>query len=955
MQVLHRLRFCQRLVLMFLVILALPVSAEIIQSPLDSRDYRQLTLDNGLTVILVSDPDADKAAVSMNVGVGSNANPDDRPGLAHFLEHMLFLGTQKYPEAGSYQAFISSHGGSHNAFTAYENTNYFFSVDASALPGALDRFAQFFIAPLFTPEYVDRERHAVDSEFQAKRRDDSRRSFEAAKQALNPEHHYSRFAVGNLDSLSNTSDEAIRDALIRFYERHYSANLMRLAVLGTAPLDELEQQVRDLFEAVPNRNATPYVDTAPLFESGRLPAQLNIETLRDTRQLSLSFPVPASRDYWEQKPLYYLSSLIGYEGRGSLLSYLKHNGLAQGLSAYPALDLPDTAMLRIQVDLTEQGWQQVDQVTESVFSFIELLRRDGIDPELYQEEQQLAEIQFRFMDKPDPMHLVMQLAQTDHYPTEYLLKGDYHLGQFDADLIRRYLDRMTPDNLLLTLEGKSVETSEIEPLYNTPYGIYPISPDRLKRWRTPEARPELQVRSHNPFIATDFSLINTEALSKPETAWSEPGARLWYLPDSHFQRPRANVYFTLLSPAANQGPEQALLASLYTRMVEDQLNETLYDASLAGLSVSLYPHQRGISLRLSGFNDKQNRLLQQVLEVMRQPALEPARFERIKRQLQEQLDNSLKDKPYNRAFGQLYVLLMNSWSTREKLARLDALTLKDLTAFYPQLLQPAELRILAHGNLTRDQAIGMARTIRTRLQPDARPWQATPASVAELPVQDEPLKYNLDAEHHDSTALLYLQGPDDSLRTRAGTALINEIIATPFYTSLRTEKQYGYIVSSQFMPLQERAGVALVVQSPNTDPIKLQAEYRQFLQQMLEQIRSLPEETLERYRRSLLSRINQQDNDLRTRTNRLWREIDRDNMAFDTRQKLSEITTSLSRTDLVELMQQLMQRPLMIRSFGQGIEREIAPEEMQDDAAVLNALKQAQLGKAVARQPDSGN
>jgi len=955
MQVLHRFRFCQRLALMFLVILALPVSAGIIKSPLDSRDYRQLTLDNGLTVILVSDPDTDKAAVSMNVGVGSSANPDDRPGLAHFLEHMLFLGTEKYPEAGSYQSFISSHGGSHNAFTAYENTNYFFSVDASALPGALDRFAQFFIAPLFTPDYVDRERHAVDSEFQAKRRDDSRRGFEATKQALNPEHHYSRFAVGNLETLSNTDDEAIREALIQFYQRYYSANLMRLAVLGREPLDELEQRVRALFSAVPNRNATPYVDRAPLFEAGRLPAQLNIETLRDTRRLSLNFPLPPSREYWEQKPLYYLSSLIGYEGKGSLLSHLKELGLAQGLGAYPTLDLPDAAMMQIQVDLTEKGWQQIDRVTEAVFSFIELLRRDGIDPELYREEQQLAEIQFRFQDKPDPMHLVMQLAQTDHYPAEYLLKGDYHLGQFDAELIRRYLSRMTPDNLLLTLEGQNVETDQIEPLYHTPYGIYPISPDRLQRWRAPEARPELQIRSHNPFIATDFSLISAETAERPEVAWSEPGARLWYLPDSHFQRPRANIYFTLLSPAANQGPEQALLASLYTRMVEDQLNETLYDASLAGLSVSLYPHQRGISLRLSGFNDRQDRLLQQVLQVMRQPALKPARFERIKRQLQEQLANSLKDKPYNRAFSQLYVLLLKNWSTEEKLARLEALTLADLTAFYPQLLQPAELRVLAHGNLTREQATRMAQAIHAQLQPDPQPWQATPAKVAELPVQAEPLKYNLEAEHHDSTALLYLQGPDESLKTRAGTALINEIISTPFYTSLRTEKQYGYIVSSHFMPLQERAGIAMVVQSPNTDPIKLQAEYRQFLQQMLEQIRTLPEEALERYRRSLLSRINQQDNDLRTRTNRLWREIDRDNTAFDTRQKLSEITTRLSRTELVELMQQLLQRQLLIRSFGQGVEREIAPEERQDDAATLAALKQAQLDGATALQPDSGN
>lgn len=950
-----RLRFqlSQVLLLLCLLLSSLTAQAQIIKSPLDTRAYRPLELDNGLRVILVSDPKSDQAAVSMNIEVGSNANPADRPGLAHFLEHMLFLGTEKYPQADSYQTFISSHGGSHNAFTAYDNTNFFFSVEDSALPDAMDRFAQFFIAPLFNPDYVERERHAVESEFQANRRDDGRRIHEASKQVLNPEHHYSRFVVGNLKTLSNSDDSEIREALVRFHERYYSANLMTLAVLGSAPLDTLEQWVRATFSAIPNRHAEPFVDTAPLFEPDRLPAQLNIETLRDTRQLSLSFPLPPYREHWRQKPLYYLSSLLGYEGKGSLLSYLKQAGLARGLSAYPALDLPDSAMLRIQLDLTEQGWRQIDRVTELVFSFIERLRQEGIDPELYREEQQLAQMEFRFREQPEPTHLVMQLSQAaTRYPTEYLLEGDYFLGEFDPQLIRRYLDRLRPDNLLLTLAGKGVESNRTEPLYDTAYGIYPIAAERLQRWREPALPDQLRVRQHNPFIASDFSLVEGSDKSIPEQVWSEPGARLWHLPDSEFNRPRADFYFTLLSPVANQGPAQALLATLYTRMVEDQLNETLYDASLAGLSVRLYPHVRGISVRLSGFNDKQALLLEQILPVLRQPQLQPARFERLKRQLREELSNSLKDKPYNLAFDQLYTQLTRRWSAKEKLAALPALTLHELEAFYPLLLQPAELRLLAHGNLNRAEAIALARQVRTQLQPDRPPWEAVPAAVVELP-QNEFLLSNLESEHHDSTALLYLQAPDASLRSRAATALLNEIITTPFYTRLRTEKQLGYVVSSHFLPLHERPGVALLVQSPTADPIRLYDEYTLFLQQMVERLIALPEPELERYRQSLLSRINQRDNDLSSRSDRFWREIDRGNFAFDTRTRLSAITRELGRTDLLQMMEQLLQRKLLIRGFGRAIRDRISPVALRDSAQRLTELKQQQLG-APLPYPGSG-
>ena len=99
-----------------------------IQSDVDQRSYRNLELANGMKVLLISDATADKAAAAVDVATGSGDDPQQRPGLAHFLEHMLFLGTKKFPNPGEYQAFISAHGGSHNAFTSLEHTNYFFDI-----------------------------------------------------------------------------------------------------------------------------------------------------------------------------------------------------------------------------------------------------------------------------------------------------------------------------------------------------------------------------------------------------------------------------------------------------------------------------------------------------------------------------------------------------------------------------------------------------------------------------------------------------------------------------------------------------------------------------------------------------------------------------------------------------------------------------------------------------------
>lgn len=70
---------------------------------------------------------------------GSLSDPANISGLAHFCEHMLFLGTQKYPKENEYSQFLSEHAGSSNAFTSGEHTNYYFDVSHEHLQGALDR------------------------------------------------------------------------------------------------------------------------------------------------------------------------------------------------------------------------------------------------------------------------------------------------------------------------------------------------------------------------------------------------------------------------------------------------------------------------------------------------------------------------------------------------------------------------------------------------------------------------------------------------------------------------------------------------------------------------------------------------------------------------------------------------------------------------------------------------
>ena len=239
-----------------------------VQGEIDKRTYRNLVLANGMKVLLISDPQTDKAAAALDVASGSGDDPQQFQGLAHFLEHMLFLGTQKYPKPGEYQSFISDNGGSHNAFTSLEHTNYFFDIDPHQLKPALERFSQFFIAPLFNEDFVKREKNAVHSEYQARIRDDGRRQWDVLRELFHEKNPAAKFSVGSLTTLADKSDMTVRDALLAFYNQHYSANTMTLVVLGRESLPELEGMVQQLFSAVPDRKLMVDQSAKPVFREG---------------------------------------------------------------------------------------------------------------------------------------------------------------------------------------------------------------------------------------------------------------------------------------------------------------------------------------------------------------------------------------------------------------------------------------------------------------------------------------------------------------------------------------------------------------------------------------------------------------------------------------------------------------------------------------------------------------
>jgi secreted Zn-dependent insulinase-like peptidase len=873
---------------------AKPVNA-IVASDSDHRSFRYLTLPNQLRVLLISAPNTDKAAAALDVNIGSRQDPAERQGLAHFLEHMLFLGTDKYSNAEEYQDFISAHSGSHNAFTAFEHTNYFFDIDSAYLEPALDRFARFFVAPLFTAEYVDREKHAVDSEYQANIQDDQHRELDVMREIVNPAHPFSKFSVGSLATLADRPEHPVRDDLLAFYQRNYSANLMTLVVVGREPLDKLQQMVATRFAAVPNRDNKIEPIAAPLYAAQQLPLFVQIKPLQQQRTLALAWPLPDQHDDYRGKSLEYIGNILGHEGDGSLLSALKQRGWAQALSAGQGIDYQGGAQFNIGIELTPRGSQHVDDIVQLAYQAVQRIRDGGIENWLYREQQIVAAQRFRFREIPEPIGEVSQLAgNLQNYPAAEVMRGDYLMELFEPERIAALLQQLTPVRMVLTYSAPEASTDKASQYYATPYSVRAIAPERLQRWQTLAANSAIKLPAPNIFVADNLVVKPLQGTAtKPVSLSAENGLHLWFFQDPIFRLPKAAVTIDVRSPIVVDSAANAVKSELLVRILRENLNEFSYPASLSGLGYEVSHTGRGIMLRTNGFDQKQAVLLEHMLAALQHPQFSADIFARVQHEYKRELEDNSKRPPYELLLADLpTTLIRERWADSDLLPHVDKIDIAQMQKFTQALLANIDIDMLVYGNVVEADARQYGALVARHLLTSTQPASIPPVQILQAPPHD--IRRTLVAPHNDAGLLWYRQAADNAKPTRAALGVSAQIIGTDFYAKLRTEQQLGYIVMATAYPIRDVPGLVFLAQSPVAGPSVLADAYRKFLQQWSQRSEIELRPLFERHRAALAQRLAQEPKNLGEANDRLWQDLSSGYLQFDSREQVLAAVNALT-------------------------------------------------------------
>lgn len=210
--------------------------------------------------------------------------------------------------------------------------------------------------------------------------------------------------------------------------------------------------------------------------------------------MAITFALPAIDRFYKHKPLTFISHLLGYEGKGSLLSYLKSQGLANNLSAGGGVNGYNFKDYNISIELTDQGLCQLDTVIDCTFEYIALIRDSGLTPWRYNERAALLQRAFQYQEQVKAMDLASHLSiNMHHYDTEDIIYGDYRMEGLAHDETQQLLALMIPSNMRLVLVAPELATDKLAMWYQSPYQMKPIPQNSLTRWSAVKVRSQLHL------------------------------------------------------------------------------------------------------------------------------------------------------------------------------------------------------------------------------------------------------------------------------------------------------------------------------------------------------------------------------------------------------------------------------------------------------------------------------
>lgn len=888
-----------------------PIQETIRKSDKDTRQYQAIRLDNGMVVLLVSDPQAVKSLSALVVPVGSLQDPAEHQGLAHFLEHMTLMGSKMYPQPDSLAEYLKMHGGSHNASTAPYRTAFYLEVENDALNGAVDRLADAIAAPLLDKKYADRERNAVNAELTMARTRDGMRMAQVSAETINPAHPGSQFSGGNLETLSDKPGKPVLDALHAFRDSWYSANLMKAVIYSNKPLPELASIAAATYGRVPNHDISKPEITVPVVTDAQKGIIIHYVPAMPRKVLRVEFRIDNNSDQFRSKTDELVTYMIGNRSPGTLSDWLQKQGLVEGIRADsdPVVN-GNSGVLAISATLTDKGLAHRDDVTAAIFSYLNLLRSQGIDKRYFDELAHVLALDFRYPSINRNMDYVEWLADTMiRVPVEHTLDVVNIADRYDPQAIKDRLAMMTPQNARIWYISPKEPHNKTAYFVNAPYQVDKISAQTFADWQQKSSAIDLKLPVPNPYIPDDFSLIKSDkAYPHPQLIVDEPTLRVIYAPSQYFaSEPKADISLVLRNPQAMDSARRQVMFALNDYLAGIALDQLSNQAAVGGISFSTGANN-GLMVNANGYTQHLPELFNALLDGYFSYTPTEEQLEQAKSWYAQMMDSADKGKAYDQAIMPIQMVSQVPYFQREeRRALLPSITLKEVLTYRDNLKAKGRPELLVIGNLTPEQSTAMARQIQKQLGADGNEW----CRNKDVLVDRKQLAIFEKAGNSTDSALAAVFAPPnvDEYASSAASSLLGQIVQPWFYNQLRTEEQLGYAVFAFSMNVGRQWGMGFLLQSNEKQPAYLWQRFQAFFPTAEAKLRAMKPEEFAQIQQAVIGQMLEAPQTLGDEASKLSKDFDRGNMRFDSRDKVVAQIKLLTPQKLADLFHQTVVDP----------------------------------------------
>lgn len=616
------------------------------------------------------------------IGSGYFDDPEDQPGLAHFCEHAVFLGSSKFPEPNQLFKLILPYNGYVNAYTSGMMTTFAVSSSHLLFPLAVDILADMVGFPLFPNSLVAAEMEAVDSEYSL-RQDDTPKYFQLIASLSKKGHVMRKMDSGNLSTLSVPN---FFRRLQEWKKIYYNPCRMTLAVEAPYPLDALQSLVTSTFGNIPPSPImtlpTPRhsLSTSP-FDVKRFHQIYHVPSVYHSEFIALHWSL--DHKCWKHltsKPLEYLGSIFSHRGPGGLYSYLSNAGLCTNIEAgcweSDVTRNHFTSVFCVSVDMTEEGFKQQDTILQAIFGYITFLMSSKPSKTFFQELQKQQLDVFHFHAAENTISTAEGIARWMQFiPPEWSLISPSITPDFDPALIQKYTELLTIETCNVIIFSKNyggISNQSMEEFYNTPYAAFNF-PDELiaKISRTKEAfSQKYTLPTPNQFLtytschrARDKDLLSKGQLERISGKLSVTFVTRT-APSVRGFLPQARYSIWIGSPLASymgaqEGSSTKML--VWAIYMNEIFERKFFHATAVGIQVEAEISQGELHISLCGPGRMLADMFEEIVFLIAnfEKCIDPVGFEVVKSGFIEDLDNTILDNRFL-AWDLFYYLWTNN-------------------------------------------------------------------------------------------------------------------------------------------------------------------------------------------------------------------------------------------------------------------------------------------------------